>query len=42
MQALLHAIVMGTGGRGAAAGLPLGSVTTKVMHLAQLPVILVS
>ncbi|HRD85028.1 MAG TPA: universal stress protein [Rubrivivax sp.] len=35
------AIIMGTRGMGAAAGLLLGSVATKVVHLAQVPVTLV-
>jgi nucleotide-binding universal stress UspA family protein len=34
-------IVMGTHGRGAIAGLVLGSVATKVVHLSPLPVLLV-
>lgn len=34
-------IVMGTHGRGAVAGLCLGSVATKVLHLASVPVLLV-
>lgn len=35
------AIVMGTRGLGAVAGLALGSVTRKVLHLAQVPVVCV-
>jgi nucleotide-binding universal stress UspA family protein len=34
-------IVMGTHGRGAIAGLLLGSIATKVLHLSQVPVLLV-
>lgn len=34
-------IVMGTQGRSAIAGLVLGSVTTKVLHLAKVPVLVV-
>jgi len=34
-------IVMGTHGRGTIAGLMLGSVATKVLHLAKVPVLLV-
>jgi nucleotide-binding universal stress UspA family protein len=35
------AIVMGTRGMGAVSGLVLGSVATKVIHLADVPVTLV-
>ena len=34
-------IVMGTHGRGALQGLLMGSTTTKVIHLAKVPVLLV-
>jgi len=34
-------IVMGTHGRGTIAGLLIGSVATKVLHLAKAPVLLV-